>query len=212
MAEDGDIRLAELLCARICHDLAGPVGAVGTGAELLADEDLGGGLAAEALSLLATSAVTAGGRLRFLRLALGRGGADIASAHLRDLVASFLASPVTGAEGWHPDWQDAEAGPWRCGAAKLLLNMVLLARDCLPRGGTVVVRARAAGGPAISVAAEGTGAAPGESAAALRASSVDGLNARGIQGYYTARLAAGLEWRIEQDVERDRVIFFTAPG
>ena len=36
-----ELKLAELLCARLCHDLAGPVGAVATGAELLLGGDLG---------------------------------------------------------------------------------------------------------------------------------------------------------------------------
>ena len=31
------LHLAELLCSRICHDLAGPVGAAAAGAELIAD-------------------------------------------------------------------------------------------------------------------------------------------------------------------------------
>ena len=36
MADD-DLILAELLCARLVHDLSGPVGAVANGAELLED-------------------------------------------------------------------------------------------------------------------------------------------------------------------------------
>ena len=33
-----ELQLAPLLCARLCHDLAGPFGAVNNGAELLKDD------------------------------------------------------------------------------------------------------------------------------------------------------------------------------
>ena len=33
-----DLRVAEMLCARLCHDLVGPVGAVNNGLELLEDD------------------------------------------------------------------------------------------------------------------------------------------------------------------------------
>ena len=34
-----DLRVLEMLAARLCHDLIGPVAAIGNGAELLADEE-----------------------------------------------------------------------------------------------------------------------------------------------------------------------------
>ena len=34
-----DLRVLELLAARLCHELIGPVAAIGNGAELLADEE-----------------------------------------------------------------------------------------------------------------------------------------------------------------------------
>jgi len=130
---DEDLKLAEALCSRLCHDLAGAVGAVATGAELLADEGLGGGMAAEALDLLGSSAACASHRLRFLRLALGAGGAAVASVQLRDVIAGFLVAPTSsGSEGVRLDWRDDGTGPWDSAQAKLLLNLGLLARDSLP--------------------------------------------------------------------------------
>ena len=32
------LRMAELLCTRLCHDLTGPIGAVNNGAEFLSEE------------------------------------------------------------------------------------------------------------------------------------------------------------------------------
>ncbi|MBX9634016.1 MAG: hypothetical protein K2X44_03460, partial [Magnetospirillum sp.] len=63
------LQLAELLCARLCHDLSGPVGAAAAGAELL--EDMDGNADAETVSLVADAAGGAVSRLKFFRAALG---------------------------------------------------------------------------------------------------------------------------------------------
>jgi len=39
MSRGIDLRVLELLSARLCHDLIGPVSAISNGAELLADEE-----------------------------------------------------------------------------------------------------------------------------------------------------------------------------
>lgn len=64
-----ELDLASLMCARLCHDLAGPVGAVNNGAELLAE----GGAESmdDAHELISTCAGQAVRRLRFFRLAYG---------------------------------------------------------------------------------------------------------------------------------------------
>ena len=65
--------LAALLCARICHDLISPVGALSTAIEILDDEsntDMHG----DAMDLIRNSSRQANAKLKFLRLALGAGG------------------------------------------------------------------------------------------------------------------------------------------
>jgi histidine phosphotransferase ChpT len=194
MVESEELALAELLCARLCHDLAGPIGAVGTGAELIADETLeggsDGGLAGEALALLTDSAAVAGRRLRFLRLALGCGGGPVGAAQLAELVNGFIGPSGTGGDPIGLDWRDGGTQPWEPDPAKLALNLVLLARDCLPRGGRITVLARQPGAPLLTVTAEGTAATCAGSVAGLTADGPAGLGPRGIQGYYAARLAA----------------------
>lgn len=68
MAEAPD--LGALIAARICHDLAGPLGAVGNGVELLALAGADEG--ADEMALIAQSTDDAGTRLRLFRLAYGR--------------------------------------------------------------------------------------------------------------------------------------------
>src|SRR3546814_5278082 len=67
-----DLRILELVCSRLCHDLVGPVGAVNNGIELL--EEFDPSMADDVLPLLRNSARQAWRRLDFFRLAFGAAG------------------------------------------------------------------------------------------------------------------------------------------
>ena len=200
MDERLQLDLAELLCARLCHDLAGPVGAVATGAELLAEE---GGDSGEALDLLASSAAAASQRLRFFRLAFGPAAKPVAAGELRELASNFLAGSATSGGTLAVEWRDNANGPWDGGAAKLLLNLLLVARDCLPRGGTLRVTLRPGPDLLADLVAEGQAVATAEAVAGLAGAipgspasspvtSPFGIGPRGAQGFYTGHLANGL--------------------
>lgn len=206
MSENDDLVLAELLCARLCHDLAGAVGAVGTGAELLADEAGLGEMAEEALALLSSSAAAAVNRLRFLRLALGSGASAMRAAELRDLATNFVTAAVPGADTVRLDWPTAngEICPPRQG--KLLLNLILLARDGLPRGGVIGVHPQSLVEARVTVTAEGARASLAEISKGLAADSVADLGPREAQGYYAARLAKCLGLTINYKDSHDCVI------
>ena len=78
--------LSALLGSRLCHDLIGPVGAIGNGVELLL---IAQGGAADELSLLAESVKSLTARLRFFRVAFGLATPDQSIA--RTEVQSILA-------------------------------------------------------------------------------------------------------------------------
>src|SRR3546814_20842043 len=67
-----DLRILELVCSRLCHDLVGPVGAVNNGIELL--EEFDPSMADDVLPLLRNSARQAWRRLDCFRLAFGAAG------------------------------------------------------------------------------------------------------------------------------------------
>lgn len=60
--------LAALLGSRLCHDLIGPIGAIGNGVELLSLSEHGIG---EEVALIAQSVTTLNARIRFFRVAFG---------------------------------------------------------------------------------------------------------------------------------------------
>ena len=142
----------------------------------------------EAVELLSASAAAAVARLRFLRLAFGSPGAAPAPAELRRLALDYFTKGATGGDAIALDWPAAVDSAVGALPPSLVFNLLLLARDGLPRGGSVRLIAPPAGA-ALALVAEGPQAAPADAARALATGSPAGLNARGAQGYLAARLA-----------------------
>jgi histidine phosphotransferase ChpT len=155
MAQSVDARLLELICARLCHDLVGPVSAISNGAELVTEfgEDMRG----EALALIAQSASEASYRLQFFRVAFGSAaGADGRGIPLAEARTRALALPLGGRVG--VDWPEVRPGSDRelpRAALKLLLNLFLIAVDAAAGTGIVRVRIDGAAGALFEVTADG---------------------------------------------------------
>jgi len=60
MAVMVELRVMELLNARLCHELISPVGAINNGVELVAEEDADADFQRDAMKLIASGAKTAG--------------------------------------------------------------------------------------------------------------------------------------------------------
>jgi len=132
------VDLASLLCSRLCHDLMSPVGALNNGIELLSDET-DPEMREKCLELLEDSARASANKLKFFRLAFGAAGAF--GDQIDALEAEAALQGVFGPErrielGWMVSSQKLPKG-----AAKLLLNLALLAGDALVRGGRLDVGA-----------------------------------------------------------------------
>lgn len=197
-----DLRVTELLCSRLCHDLVSPVGAVANGMELVAE--LGGAMDDEIAGMIGDSAALASTRLRFFRAAYGlAGGQDTNSAEeLKSLAESRAA-----AEGYSLDWA---VEPGRIAGAgkpgKLALNLQLLAEEALMRGGAISLRSDTG----LVATVEGEGAAlRAEQIAALRADTpVAELTAGTVHAFYTARLASECDLALSVETAGDgRVVF-----
>lgn len=143
-----DLRLCELLAARLCHDLVGPVGAVANGVELIGED--GSGADAEVVRLISGSAKVASNRLQAFRVAFGSGN-TLPSAGwsntVRDL-AMGLVEENKATLDWQPIAPEIEAAVDRR-VAKVLLNLVLIALDSMIRGGSVRLEAKAAPGSVV---------------------------------------------------------------
>lgn len=193
------LQLAELLCARICHDLSGPVGAAAAGAELL--EDMGAATDAETLELVSGAATGAAQRLKFFRSALGpASSAPQSTVALSELVQAYLSTQVSAASpGIVLSWP-GPPGALDGATARLLLNLVLLAKDALPRGGRLRVDCA---GCAPSVIAHGEPAALTDEARLVLVEGCPPSGPRGAQAEFTRILAERAGGRLSVAVTPD---------
>jgi len=214
--EQTDFHIVQLLCSRLCHDLAGPAGAIHNGMEILEEspEDQ-----EDALGLVAMSVKQLNVRLAFFRLAFGMGGLSgrkppFSEAH--DLATAYLSGGRSSL-----DWQDspattADAQPDQkksAEVAKLVLNMILFAAESLPRGGVLEVRfASTLEDPAargLMVRGVGQGASvKNDRMAALShpvGSGGEGLTAHNVHGYFVQRMTKNLGGQLEVTAGTDEV-------
>ena len=185
-----DLRLAALLCSRLCHDLIGPIGALNNGIEILADED-DPAMREQATQLLGDSAEEAARRLRFYRLAFGASGGmgqAIPLSEARDAAQGLFHKGRTSLE-WPADLTLAPADK---SLVKLLLNVILLAGAALPRGGTLAVRPGSVEFPHFIVIATGTGARIDSETRAVLEQKLDPtlLDSQNVIGFFAVALAA----------------------
>ena len=201
MSVSVDLRVLELVCSRICHDLVSPVGAINNGVELIRElsEDgaAGKGLEEEALALIAHSAEQGSRRLRLMRLSYGAAGADASWDDVQSALQDFFeGSRVTIV------WPQSREGiPIDTrGFGKLIVNAVLVASDALGQNGTIALELR---NGSLAVVATGKSATlDAERAAALTGGkSSNDLDPRSIHAYVTAQFAAhyGVSMKMKQD-------------
>ncbi len=192
-----ELRVLELLASRVCHDLISPIGAVGNGLELI--EESGGDTGGDALQLSVNCVKRASALLEFFRMAYGTAGGD---GSLRWDAARGLASGLLNGSKVALVWPPMPTGlTLPPGATKLLLNLVLLATDTLPRGGEIAVGVDPAGNRlTLAVTASGRDARVTEEMAAALRADTDGvaeLTAKTVQGYFAACVARALGSRLE---------------
>jgi histidine phosphotransferase ChpT len=179
--------LAALLCSRVCHDLISPVGAIVNGLEVLAEEK-DEETQAFALDLIKRSANTASAKLQFCRIAFGAAGSAGAQIDVGDsekVARGFLEDDKTKLAWNLPRLLLPK------NRVKLLLNMLLIAGQSIPRGGKLTVDPIGEGeSMGFKVSATGTNAKIPPTAALLSGEGeAEGLDAHRIQPFYTGLLA-----------------------
>lgn len=129
MPQTLDLRVAELICSRLCHDLISPISAINNGIELIAE--VGDEARPDADLLIAESARNANRRLRMFRYAYGLAGQDVGLDEIRSVtVAYFDGGKIT------IDWPPISVA-MPAGIGKVILNLMLLAPDIV-RGASKV--------------------------------------------------------------------------
>ncbi len=181
--------LSALLCARICHDLISPVGALSTAIEILDDES-NADMHADALDLVRNSSKQANAKLKFLRLAFGAGGSApgiIGIAELQTLAGDMFAQGKAALQ-----WQMLDTGIEK-NQARLLLNMIMLGVQAVPRGGNVIISQleKESGQTELVVAATGKRARLDVAVerTLIGKAPEEGFDGRSIQPFYAGMMA-----------------------
>ncbi|MGH6684521.1 MAG: histidine phosphotransferase ChpT [Pseudolabrys sp.] len=197
--------LAALLCSRVCHDLISPVGAIVNGLEVL-DEAKDEETKTFALDLIKKSARTGSAKLQFCRIAFGAAGSAGAQIDLGDAEAlsrGFLEDDKTKVAWNLPRALLAK------NRVKLLLNLLLIAGQTIPRGGRLTVDPIGAGdGMGFKVSAAGVNAKVPPAVAALLGGDAGGtaLDAHRIQPFYASLLAEAAGVKATMVMEGETVV------
>jgi len=197
------LTLVQLLCTRLCHDLAGPVGAVAAGVELAGGDP--SQVDEETLGLIGSSSAAASRKLKFLRAALGVPAAGAAAVSgLRPLIEGYSEAAAGRAGAPELIWPvtaELAAVADKLGSltTSVILNLYLLVVESLPVCRRITLRV--AQSPRISIVVEGQGEP--QRAAQWRGDMIDAvsltpgaaLSAKTIQPFlagHIARAAGGL--------------------
>ncbi len=186
---ENQIDIAALLCSKLCHDLLSQVGAITNGLELLADET-DPQMRERCFELLTDSATTSANKLKYYRLAFGAAGGYgdlVDTGEAKQLVQSLADDKGRIELTWvvSPDQLPKRA-------VKILLNLALIAKEALVRGGKLDIGAEN-GDQGVEVvvraAAEKLVLDDGIRAALEGALAADDVTARTVAAWMTRELA-----------------------
>jgi histidine phosphotransferase ChpT len=201
--------LAALLCSRVCHDLISPTGAIVNGLEVLEEKDSDEETKSFALDLIRRSARTASVRLQFCRLAFGAAGSPHAQIDLGN--AQALARGFIEDEKTKLVWNLPNALLPK-NRVKLLLNMLIIAGQTIPRGGAITVDALGEGeGMGFRIAASGANARiPHAVPGLLEGRAENGaVDAHAIQPFYAGLLARSCGLKLNLEAQGDAIVIAT---
>jgi histidine phosphotransferase ChpT len=197
--------LAALLCSRVCHDLISPAGAIVNGLEVL-EESKDEETKTFAMDLIKKSARTASARLQFCRIAFGAAGSAGAQIDLGDaenVARGFIEDEKVKLSWGLPRLLLAK------NRVKLLLNMLIVAGQSIPRGGTLTVEPIGAGDElAFKITAKGLNARVPQAVPPLLAGGEEGgtIDAHSIQPFYTGLLARQCGLAVTIEAEADAIL------
>jgi histidine phosphotransferase ChpT len=194
--------LAALISSKICHDLAGQIGAINNGLEILEDES-DDDTRHYALEVIQNSAKLAWAQLDFHRLAFGASsglGDTVPEGHIEKVARSYIEN---GKRRLH--WQVQQVDLPKS-HAKLVLSLLAVALTALPAGGDLYVGllVKKPGAFKLLILSRGRLARVPEKVPEIFAGqAMDVSDTKLIVPYYASRLAAnsGIALRISKDGE-----------
>ncbi len=194
---DSDLELAQLLCTRLCHDLAGPIGAVAAGVELIGDDPSMAD--AETIGLIGDSSSAASRKLKFLRAALGL--AQSTAGDLKGLVEDYVTTTAGPGARIEVTWPATPAldkasrafGPsW----IQSVLNLCLLTLEAQPGCRSLEIATETSATVKVALTARTAAGRSVNSREDLRQAAAStapaALTAKTVQAYFAGKIVRGL--------------------
>lgn len=196
-------KLTALVASRICHDMVEPMSAIIQGLEMIKTAD--GKTDPDAISLLDHGVGKAWAKLEFFRFAMAGAMAE-GDSELEEgrAVAIKLYSVLKAELVWN-----APAVQMPRPAVRVIVNLLLIANECLPRGGKVEITASKQGdGGEVVVTATGPRAKLKEATSAALRGEGEELSGHTIQPTLTGLLArqGGVELTARESEEKVELI------
>ncbi len=207
--------LAAMLCSRVCHDLINPVGAMGNGLQALEDP------AQESMRDLAQELVTNASKMALARLEFARlayGASSTAGTEFDTRECERVAALLFEVEKADLEWTITPVMVPK-NKGKLLMNMLIIASGAVPRGGKVLVSITGEGDrQGFEIVASSDPETrqktliPSGVEALMAGNPEGGVDARGIQPFYTGILARLSDLSLEMKLEGAVLTFSATPS
>lgn len=186
------IEFCELLCAKFCHDLSGPIGAINNGIDFLDSDNES--MRAKAADLVKLSSNQAVNRLSFYRQAYGSipFNSEIGLLYLKGLVLKYIQDSKLTFKIEHEDNQDHYLSHE---LAKVILNLIIIASNTILLNGALSLKFDQFDKPTkIYINATGSTAKVNDELVEILSSNFDHvpMTTRNIQQFYTAFLIKNL--------------------
>ncbi len=201
------VDLAAFLNSRLCHDLISPTSALTSALDLLEDPDAED-MRDDALALIKSSVEQLSSKLSFARVAFGAASTshNFPADDLKPLVETAFAKSKAEVK-----WQ-MENLQFSKPAGRAMINLAIIAAECLPRGGEATfVATEEDDGYRVHITATGRRAKlRKETGSGLRSEEAPtGLVGLWVQPYYTHALIASIGGTVEAASE-DEVVTLKA--
>lgn len=199
----------ELVASRICHDLVSPVGAINNGVEFMEEVGDDAEQRQDALGLISHSASQAAAKLMAFRIAYGSGGRDpnIKPEDVQKAMSQLISADGKISQTWDP-YGNLGPKPLPYAYCKMLMCTMMLAAECLIKGGYISVRPGE--GNQTIVIAEGDGVLLRDNVEAALKQEIasDDLDPRLVHPYAIGAIAEHYGYLIRvKDKREDRISF-----
>ncbi len=174
-----EMRFADALCARLCHDLSSPLGTLTGALEMIADDP---SALEDAMPIATETAAAMVGRLRLLRAAWAGDCGPLSVDQLAVLAAGLPSRVSTRLDG-------LRGGPFEARLSRALLNLLLLGTEALPRGGVLTLASDEGDGILLTVTGKAAAWPAGLAQALVEPAGVALDNPRAVQPPVTVLLA-----------------------